>query len=347
MKTHRILATLLIASLFIILITSCEKGSDVGAKPEDEIPSKSDAPAAIVNGTVISMADLETAIQNVALGMGQAQTPKDELMGSFASRVLGQLITGELLYQEAVREGFVASAEDIDKAFTDISSQYSKPEEFQAEIKKRGYDEETLRKNISRQFTIQQFIVETIASKVNVTEAEAREFYDQNPDNFITPEQVRASHILIKSSESDDEKTREEAGKKALELAATARKGETDFSELAREHSEGPSGPNGGDLGFFQRGGMLKPFSDAAFSMKKGEISNPVLTTYGYHVIKVTDRKEKSTVPFDEVSERLIATIRNGRINEQVGNKVSELSSRAEVEIKIQQPSPPEQSTPQ
>ncbi len=347
MKTTRLLAALLIASLFIILITSCEKGSDVGAKPGDEIPSKPDAPAAIVNGTTISMADLETAIQNVALGMGLAQTPMNELMGNFASNVLGQLITGELLYQEAIREGFIASAEDIEKAFTDISSQYNKPEEFQAVIKKRGYDEETLRKNISRQFTIQQFIAETIARKVNVTETEAREFYDQNPDNFITPEEVRASHILIKSSESDDEKIRKEAEKKALELAATARKGETNFSELARMHSEGPTGPNGGDLGFFERGGMLKPFSNAAFSMKKGEISDPVLTTYGYHVIKVTDRKEKSTVPFEETSERLITTLRNGRINELIGTKIRELSSRAEVEIKLPQSNPSEQSAPQ
>jgi len=340
MKIFRLLATLLIASLFILPIISCEKGS------REEISLESGAPAAIVNGTTISMAELETAVRNVAFGMGQAQTPLEELMGNFAPRVLDQLITGELLYQEAIKGGFAASGEEIDKALTDISSQYPTAEEFQAEMKNRGYDEKTLRKNIIKQFAIQQFVEETIASKVSVTEAEAREFYDQNPDNFIIPEQVRASHILIKSSEGDDEKTREDARKKALDLAATTRKGETDFSELAKEHSEGPSGPNGGDLGFFQRGGMLKPFSDAAFSMKKGEISDPVLTTYGYHVIKVTDRKEKSTLPFENVSERLIATIRNGRINEQIGNKISDLSSRAQVDIKLQQPEPSGQPAP-
>ncbi|MEE8319592.1 MAG: peptidylprolyl isomerase [bacterium] len=346
MKTLRIMTTLLIASLFILPITSCEKGSGGDAKTKDETSSNSGAPAAIVNGAAISMAELETAVRNVAFGMGQAQTPMDELMGNFASRVLDQLITGELLYQEAIKGGFAASEEEIDKALTDISSQYPTAEEFQAEMKNRGYDKETLRKNIEKQFAIQQFVEEAIASKVNVTETEAREFFDQNPDNFQTPEQVRASHILIKSAESDDEKAREDARKKALDLASTARKGETDFSQLAKEHSEGPSGPNGGDLGFFQRGRMVKPFEDAAFSMKKGEISDPVLTTFGFHVIKVTERKEKSVVPFEEASERLIATIRNGRVNEQIGNKISELSSRAEVEIKLQQPNPSEQSAP-
>ncbi len=91
---------------------------------------------------------------------------------------------------------------------------------------------------------------------------------------------------------------------------------------------------------------MVKPFEDAAFSMKKGEISDPILTTFGFHVIKVTERKEKSVVPFEEASERLIATIRNGHVNEQIGKKISDLSSRAEVEIKLQQPNPSEQSAP-
>ncbi len=323
-------------AITLFLVAGCTgEGSKVSDQAKGAFGTSS-GPAAIVNGHEITFEALNTAVRNAALGMGQQEALTEELISKIAPSVLDQMITGELLFQAGEKEGFAVSDQAVVDAFTSISTQYKAADEFQAEMTRRGFTEETLKKDIYRQLTIRKFIEGTIASKIEVTEAAARKFFKENPEKFKTPEQTKASHILIKTSADDSEEARETARKKAQDIADKARKKGADFAELARANSEGPSGPKGGELGFFGKGQMVKAFEEAAFSMKIGQISDPILTEFGYHIIKVTDRKTESSIPFEQVSQRIMASLKNGEINKQIGDKIKELSSAADIEVKLQ-----------
>ena len=145
------------------------------------------------------------------------------------------------------------------------------------------------------------FSPEDHKGSAGVSDEQVKEYYEQNKDRFTTPEKVEASHILIKTDEDADEAAIEAARKEALAVYEKAAKGE-DFSELAKEFSQGPSGPNGGYLGSFERKSMVKPFGDAAFAMKAGEISKPVKTQFGWHVIKLKAKHQAKIEPFEKAA---------------------------------------------
>jgi len=141
-------------------------------------------------------------------------------------------------------------------------------------------------------------------SRVTVSDDELQDYYETNPEEFITPKTVEARHILIKNSENDTPEKVEANRTRALEIQKKAEQGE-DFAELARKYSEGPSRDSGGFLGAFRKQDMVKPFADKAFSMKRNEISDPVKTRFGWHILKLEKINEKTTTPFEEASEKI------------------------------------------
>jgi len=138
----------------------------------------------------------------------------------------------------------------------------------------------------------------TYTDRVSLSEEELRTYYDNNKDEFYTPKTVEARHILIKVDPQAGEKSVEEARQKALEVLKLAREGR-DFAELAKKYSEGPTAPNGGYLGAFRKDAMVKPFADQAFAMKAGDVSEPVQTRFGWHIIKVEKVNEATTTSFE------------------------------------------------
>ena len=148
------------------------------------------------------------------------------------------------------------------------------------------------------------FDPKTYSAKVKVPQEEIVLYYEDNPDEFKTPKTVEARHILIKvASDAPDDEV-ETARKKTLDVLKQAKEG-ADFAELAKQYSEGPTKDTGGYLGAFPKEAMVKPFSDKAFSMKAGEISEPVRTQFGWHVIKVEKVNEASTLPKGKAEEKI------------------------------------------
>lgn len=155
------------------------------------------------------------------------------------------------------------------------------------------------------------FDVETIKKSIVVAEADLKSYYDQNVQRLSGKEERRASHILIASPKSAPEADRQKAKTKASELVAQVKKSPDSFAEVARKNSQDPgSAPAGGDLDFFARDAMVKPFSDAAFAMKKGDVSDVVESEFGYHIIKLTDIKAPKQRSFEEMKPELEADIK-------------------------------------
>lgn len=138
------------------------------------------------------------------------------------------------------------------------------------------------------------YAAEKAFATARVTDADVKAYYDENSEKFMSEESVNASHILVASEEE------------ALLILAKINAGEISFEDAARESSTCPSGQNGGNLGDFGRGQMVPEFDGAVFEMQKGEIStSPVKTQFGYHLIKLNDKKEASLMPYDQIAEDL------------------------------------------
>ncbi|MDH3344874.1 MAG: peptidyl-prolyl cis-trans isomerase, partial [Desulfobacteraceae bacterium] len=181
---------------------------------------------------------------------------------------------------------------------------FPKEDEFKAALLEMKISEAELKSQIRKGMAIQQFVDKDLIQDVKVSQKEVKDFYKNNPDMFKQSEQVKASHILIKVDTQADKSAKDQANKKIKEIQKKLEDGE-DFAGLAKEYSEGPSNVNGGDLGYFERGRMVKPFEDAAFKLKPGEVSGMVETPFGYHLIKVVDKKPESVVSYENAKERI------------------------------------------
>ncbi len=158
-----------------------------------------------------------------------------------------------------------------------------------------------------------KFVPDDYKSKVSVSEEAAKDYYDDNMDKFRVPKKVEARHILIRVAPGASAADVKKAEKKAEKIYKMAISGKN-FAALAKKFSEGPSRSSGGYLGKFARNAMVKPFADKAFSMKKGEISKPVRTRFGWHIIKVENIYPAYTKSFDEVKLSIIKKLKENKI---------------------------------
>lgn len=165
--------------------------------------------------------------------------------------------------------------------------------------------------------------MQALRNRANVAPQDVRRYYDQKIEQFSTPEQVKASHVLIKAGPDKDDAA---ARKEAEDVLAQAKAGK-DFAELAKKYSQDESNAkNGGDLGFFGRGAMVKEFENAAYSMQPGQISDVVKTQFGYHVIKVMEKKPAETRPFEQVKPQIEDQLKWERAQQQAQQMADEIA---------------------
>lgn len=174
---------------------------------------------------------------------------------------------------------------------------------------------EKLKENFMTQYSIQNLI-----NSAAVTHEELEEHYNANKDSFVSQSKVQASHILVDSQEL------------ANEVKSKLATGES-FENLAKEYSSCPSKERGGDLGMFEQGQMVPEFEDAAFKMNISDISEPVETQFGYHIIKVTDKQESGVLSFDEVRSNLLRNMMADKQAALYQNRISDLKNKYSVEI--------------
>lgn len=323
--------------LVVTALLGCSSFSQAAEPNKDATPTAVSTlaadfqgPVARVNGIAVDAIELRRATKVMLRG----QVVPAEQKAQVDKQALDQLLSAELLYQAAAK----LEVKDLDKLVDEKVAQgkarFANEQDFTKAIKDLEMDENALRDYTRRDLLISKFVESNIIPKIKVTEEEARKFYDQNPDKFTRSETVRASHILIgmepNASVEDKKKAREKAEKLRKELAGGA-----DFNELAKGNSTCPSSQKGGDLGFFGKGQMVPSFEKAAFELKPGEISDVVETQFGYHIIKLTEKKPAETVTFKDAQAKIEEYLKGQKINVAVGDYVTEARKTAKVEILI------------
>jgi len=170
--------------------------------------------------------------------------------------------------------------------------------------------------------------------KVSITEKEISDYYELNQERFKNPKKIKARHILLKVSPDASESENKETKERALSLLKRLKNGE-DFAALAKKYSQGPTASRGGDLGYFTRGKMVKPFEKLAFSLKKGEIGGPVKTRFGWHIIRVDDIKEATVKTFSEVRNQIVTIIKNDISKEMAHERALTLMDQMPYDIDL------------
>lgn len=298
--------------------------------PAESKPLELPEVVASVNGTDISRTQLQE-IFNAAVqssGMKVADLSTAQQLGGY-TQLLNDLIDRQLLLGAATKEEI--SDEDVQAEIKKFKSQFPDEAIFEAQMKQAGMTNEKLQNDVREELKIRRWMESQIKAP-EITNADAKSFYESNIKEFEQPETVKASHILFMvdaDAPADVVKQKEEAAKKA---ATRAKNGE-DFTTLAKELSEEPgASESGGDLGFFPKDRMVPEFANAAFAQNLNEISEPVKTQFGWHIIKVTDKKAAGTVPFNEVEDQITAFLKTTRQREAVQKVMKELKDSAKIE---------------
>ena len=280
----------------------------------------------------ITAKDLDLEVQKtISQYESQGMQVPEEQKAQLRDAVLTQMVERKLLLHEAEQSGIEVDKDEFEAQFSSLKSQFPNDEAFAEALSQRGYTEDMFKAEMAEIMTLQAFLEEEISSKIELSEEELQTFYKENPEYFATEESVNASHILIELDEDADKAAEADAYGRMEDLAARIADGE-DFAELAREYSEGPSAPRGGDLGSFQRGSMVKAFEDAAFAMEPGEISDIIRTEFGLHLIQLTDRSEGGILSFDDAREAIETFLRQEKEQEAVSSYVQELKEKYTVE---------------
>lgn len=287
---------------------------------------------AAVNGVVITQNDFDKEVKEIQHRFTSMGRPvNSEQMQALKSDVLESLIDRELLFQESKNNGIKIEEAEINTKLDSIKKQFPSDEDFKKALGRMDIAEADLTSQIRRDLAVNQLIAKQLADKITVPEKDIKSFYDDNPKAFIKPEQIKASHILIKVDSQAEESKKTEARKKIEDLQDKIKKG-GDFAALAKESSQCPSSAGGGDLGFFGRGQMAKPFEDAAFALAPGEVSSIVETSFGYHIIKLTDKKPGETIAYKDAKEKIQQYLKQMKLQEQLGTYTEELEKKGKVE---------------
>ncbi len=230
---------------------------------------------------------------------------KDQLK-AVEKQVVDYIIVNKLIEKYGAENNLSVLDKEIDVELGVIQDSYGSEADFQKYLTTNNINEDFLRIWLKDQI-LGSKVYESITKDISVTDEEVQKYYDENRETvFKTPEQIEVSHILVKFGETDTtQKTKEEALEKIKVAQEKINAGDS-FEDIANRYSEDENtNTKGGALGYFSKGELVSEFEDAAFTLKIGEVSDIVETTYGFHIIKVTSRKAEAITPFIEVKEQI------------------------------------------
>ena len=341
------------ATCFVILLTACSLAAasvpnTASAEPNtstetavDPTPRRGgvDSLAVTINGVDINESRIEAQLKPQLEKMATQLPPAfvEQYKKQLRQQVLERIIIEQLLDEKVKAAKIVVTDEEAIEQIKEMASQQQPPlsmEDFKALIEAYGQSFDDVKLRIQRGLAYQKLMEAQWAGKINIKEEDAKKYYSENKSKFETPEQVRASHILIKPDTTDpnaDPNQAKATAKTKTQDLLKQIKGGADFAELAKTNSGCPSSAKGGDLGFFGRGQMVPAFEKAAFALKVGQVSDIVETQFGYHIIKVTDHKDASVTTFEQAKDNILKLLTQTRQAELAKEYITSLKDKANI----------------
>lgn len=310
---------------------------DLFTAPVQPNPLTTDPEAVVVrvNGEDITRGEI-MEMMNMAMqqfkGRGIPDEQLQQLQGQLYDQIKNDLITKKLIESAIKQAGIEVDPAEVEETLTQIRESIPEGQTLEGILEQRGQDIESFKKGLSEELASKELIELQTAQITDATEEDAKEFYDSNSEQFVQPEQVSASHILIQIADDDTDEIK--AGKKAKleEIRNNIIAGTVTFEDAAMENSDCPSSAKGGALGTFGKGRMVPEFEAAAFAQEVGEVGSIIETQFGYHLIKVTDHQEEGTIKFDDVKDQVIEYLTNQKKQEAVSSYIEGLRNSATIE---------------
>jgi peptidyl-prolyl cis-trans isomerase C len=298
------------------------------------IPAAAEVPKIVakVNGKTIEGEKFTKLLKQVEMAKGAPGATKGPLDPEAVKQdVLERLITVEVLTQKAEQLKIQASPQEVAKKIEEIQANMGGEEPMKEALKAHGATMEEFKADLTRSLRVQNLLEKEVFDKVKVEPAEVKGFYDANPQAFQVPEQVRARHIIVRVKEGASDAEKKEAKEAVQKAADRIQKGES-FEDVAKQVSQDGSAANGGDLGYFGRGQMVPEFEQIAFAQETGKLSQVVETKFGFHLIKVEDKREARTLGFQEVEGRLEDYMKQKKGEEDLKGYIEGLRAQAKIE---------------
>ena len=268
-----------------------------------------------------------------AIGMASAAGKLD---GYQKLKALDSLIDKELVRQASSAQPVTDLDTKVVAKMAEIRGKYPTDEEFVKGLQKAGKSLDALTAEVRDGIVYDEYLKKSKITGVAVSDADIERFYKENALNLIVPEQIKVRHIVI-DIEGDTSVAIEKAGQKARDVRDRVVR-EKDFAAVAREVSSCASAPQGGDLGYIKRGFMPVEFDQVAFALQVGEISGPVRTKHGFHIVEVLDKKPESMRPLAEVKDFIARYLQPFGEEERLKAHLSELRKKANIKIMLEEP---------
>jgi parvulin-like peptidyl-prolyl isomerase len=248
-------------------------------------------------------------------------------------KALEQAIGAKLLIERAMELDVKVGSEDIEAEIKKVIEQVGGEENFRKALEAQGLSEDTFRKELEKGAKVNKLVEQACSEVADPTEEEVAGFYELHQEEYVQPQQVLCQHILVKSEEGDLPEAKSAAFEKIRAIRERIVDG-ADFAEEAKKNSDCPSGAEGGSLGWFGRGMMVKEFDEAAFSMKKGEVSDIVTTQFGYHIIYKAGEKGGEKLTLVDVHDQIKDLLRHEARGRAMDQFVAELKEKANIEYR-------------
>ena len=288
-----------------------------------------------VNAEELYEAQLEDAVKNYnrflkEQGIEIRAFGQDQ-MHNVRRFMLQKLVERELLHQEAVRKKIKVTKKEIDKVMSESEKHYNSHDDFIEDVLKEGETIKEYRDRLAYDMLINKVTAKRYEErKTSLSDEEIHRFYLDNQQLFAQPESVNIGHILLKIDQDADDSEWEKARRKLLKL----RESKKDFRKLAREYSQCPSAKEGGDLGFFSRGQLYPPLEMVAFNLKVQQISQPVESKEGVHLIKLYDKRPQGFIPpYEEIKDRVEQAAKTDQAQRIYQEYIEELKAEAKIEL--------------
>jgi len=295
--------------------------------------------AAKVNGQVISTDEFTTYVERAKkqyagqIGMDFNSAAGQTMLVNLKKNIMNSLVEMSLMKQEAEKMGLKADEAEFKSKFDELlKARYNGDRKaFDEDLERNKYTYTEFETQFKQQILLSK-LYQKIIEKVKIEDADLKKYYDEHMDMYKEPEKIKAQHILIKAEEGKkDEEAK--ALKKAEGILAQLKAG-GDFAKLAKANSDDTSNKdNGGDLGAFGKGMMVLPFEEAAWKLKEGELSGPVKTRFGYHIIKRGGLLPAMTKSFDEVKAGIRDQLERERKQKTFEDWLKQLKEKSKIEI--------------